>query len=294
MPLQRRPNPSSLRPNVPRIQTPAGPKPVGLADALAYVADQVAAQDRVQQLASPNPINTYDEPIASLSWPDDSPGFVTLHPRDAAMLAVASLLRTMKWHSRELGELVKDPARPPVLMQHKMAEVRLEWPDWDSPEIPVDKAVVSAAGPAQWDPASRQPYLIDETLGVFDHLAGLSSDRPMTVLRYLGEYQIPITVFAWFAHRDHRRGFEARLCAMLAASRIDDVFSRRVVVPQYFDQEARISLGESSRPDDAASAAANRWPIEVSMTIEVAQVELVLAPGISLEPVAEVEINGLG
>lgn len=290
----RRPDPSSLRPDVPRIQTPAGPRPVSLEDRLAYVAEQAAAGDRVQQLVSPNPINTYADPIASLSWPDGAPGLVTLHPRDAAMLAVASLLRTMKWNSRELGELVKDPERPPVLTQYKLEKVRLEWPDWDSPDIPVDTALVNAGEAATWEPASRQPYHVEGTLGVFDRLAGIECERPATVLRYLGEYQVPVRVFAWFANRDIRRGFEARLCSMLAASRIDDVFSRRVIVPQYFDQEARIQLGESTRPDDAASAAANRWPLEVAMTVEVAQVELVLAPGVLMRPVAEVEINGLG
>jgi hypothetical protein len=81
---------------------------------------------------------------------------------------------------------------------------------------------------------------------------------------------------------------------MMAASRIDDVFSRRVIVPQYFDREARISLGESLRPDDAASAASNRWPLEVQLSVELEHVELVLAPGVTLQPIAEVEINGLG
>ena len=114
-----------------------------------------------------------------------------------------------------------------------------------------DSALVNAGGSAPWDPAERHPRLIPSTFGVFDSLAGLSSDKPLTVLRYIGEYQVPVSVFAWFAHRDIRRGFEARLCAMMAASRVDDVFSRRVIVPQYFDREARISLGESLRPDDA-------------------------------------------
>ena len=38
----RRPDPSSLRREVRRVQTPAGPKPVNTTDALAYVADQAA------------------------------------------------------------------------------------------------------------------------------------------------------------------------------------------------------------------------------------------------------------
>ena len=54
------------------------------------------------------------------------------------------------------------------------------------------------------------------------------------------------------------------------------------------------SLGESLRPDDAASAAANRWPLEVQLSVELEHVELVLAPGVTLQPIAEVEINGLG
>ncbi len=290
----RRPDPSSLRREVRRVQTPAGPKPVSTPDALAYFADQAQVGDRSAQLVSPNPINTYAAPLPSLSWPDDSPGLITLHPRDAAMLAVASLLATMRWNSRDLGQLVGDPTKPPVITQHKLDKVRLEWPDWDAADIPVDSALVNAGGSAPWDPAERHPRLIPSTLGVFDHLAGLSSDKPLTVLRYIGEYQVPVSVFAWFAHRDIRRGFEARLCAMMAASRIDDVFSRRVIVPQYFDREARISLGESLRPDDAASAAANRWPLEVQLSVELEHVELVLAPGITLQPVAEVEINGLG
>lgn len=285
MPIDRRPDPSSLRPAVKRIQTTSGPKPVSLSDHLAYVADQVAAGDRARQIGSPNPINFYAEPLASESWPDDSPGLITLHPRDAAMLAVSTLLASIKWNSRELGELVADPRKTPVITQHKLAKVRLEWPDWDGPDIPVDSALVNAGGEAQWDPARRQAYLIDGTEGVYGE---------GTILRYLGEYQVPISVFAWFAHRDIRRGFEARFCAMLAANRVDDVFCRRVLVPAYFDQEARIQLGGSSRPDDAASAASNRWPLEVQMSVEVAQVELIRTPARTKSVATNVRINELG
>jgi hypothetical protein len=51
-------------------------------------------------------------------------------------------------------------------------------------------------------------------------------------------------------------------------------------------------MGESLRPDDGTQAQANRWPLEISMTAEVTQVELVRIPGYVSAVSASVEVDG--
>jgi hypothetical protein len=289
MPIEQRPDPSSIRTGVPIVQSPSGkPLPSGVLDTDAYEAAINQAGDGVEATGPLGQLHYYDDLLRSESWPDEGGGITTMHPRDAAMLALGYLVRRMRWQSKDLrtiGGGSDEAPRPPAIVIHQLERIHFDWPEWSSTDIPVANALITSPEPARWnaDESVRSSYLITKTANVF---------APGTVLRYLGEFEIPLKLIVWFAHKDQRRGFDARIGSLLAAERTSEAWHRRVIVPEYFGQEVKLMMGESLRPDDSAQAQANRWPLEISMTAEVTQVELVRIPGYVSAVSASVEVDG--
>lgn len=295
MTLEQRFDPTSIRPDIPITMTPAGPRPSGVPDADAYFAAITNSGDGVESIGPVGLRHYYDELIRSVSWSEDCAGVTTMHPRDACMLALYKLIANMKWRTISLAALVSqapgdnEPPRPPAMTQHKLETVRLDHPDWDDTDIPVGNALISAPDEIMWTPSPdgfvRQPYLVDGTEDVFGE---------GTMLRYLGEYtDVPMRLVLWFAHKDIRRGFEARFCALLAAERKADQFHRRVIVPEYFGREATLRLVSSSKPDDPTSAQAQRWPFVATISAEIEQVELVQIPGRVVKVQTGLQVDGV-
>lgn len=289
MPIEQTPDPSSIKPDVPIIQTPSGPKPAGVADADAYFAATLEAGDGVQTLGPIGQKHYYDNLLRSESWPEDGGGITTMHPRDAAMMGLYHLIRGMKWQSKDLrtigGEVGEAPGSP-TLTVHKLKRIELDWPAWDTQDIPIDFALISTPDEARWnvDEAVRTSFLIDSSVDVFG---------PGTMLRYLGEYEVALRLIVWFGHKDIRRGFEARIAALLAAERTHEIWHRRVRVPEYFGAEVRLVIQGSSRLDGPDTSQPNRWPLEVSIVADVAQLELVRIPGYTTDIALDTEVDGL-
>lgn len=271
--------PSSIADDVPIIDTPSGPKPSGVPDADAYFAKVIPAGDGATTVVGTNQVHLYDERLASVSWPAGGGGATTIHPRDAAMLGMYSLLADMTWQSWDLAAIAEGRGQPNLTV-HKLEEIVLDWPEWDATEIPVGRALVTSLDDAVWESGSRNPFLIEKSANVYG---------PGTVLRYLGEVQANLIVMIMCAHKDLRRGLEARLTAMLAAERVNDRYGRRVVVPGYFGREVVFRLRSSSRPDGVALAGGGRWPLEVVVAAEVEQVELIRMPGLVQGTAVDVE-----
>jgi len=289
MPIEQTPDPSSIKPGVPIIQTPSGPRPAGVLDEDAYFAATLEAGDGVRTRGPIGQKHYYDKLLRSESWPEDGGGITTMHPRDAAMMGLFHLLRGMRWQSKDLrtiGGAVDQPPNSPVLTVHQLKRIELDWPQWDAKDIPIDMALITTPDEARWnvDEAVRSSFLIEGSKNVYG---------PETMLRYLGEYEIGLRVIAWFGQKDIRRGFEARLAAMLAAERTHEIWHRRVRVPEYFGAEVRLVIQSSARPDQADTAQANRWPLEFSIMADVAQLELVRIPGYTTGVALDTEVDGL-
>ena len=289
MSIEQTPDPASICPGVPIIQTTSGPRPAGVPDEDAYFAATLEAGDGVQTLGPIGQKHYYDNLLRSESWPEGGGGITTMHPRDAAMLGLAHLIEGMSWQSKDMrmisGGIGVAPSSP-ALTVHKLGKCSFDWPEWDSTDIPVNRALITTPDEARWnvDEAVRSSFLMEGSENVYG---------PGTMLRYLGEYEIPLRLIAWFGHKDIRRGFEARLAAMLAAERTHEIWHRRVRVPEYFGADVRLVNQSSSRPDGQDTAQANRWPLEVSIVADVAQLELVRIPGYTIGVALETEIDGL-
>ena len=279
-----KPDPSSIDPSAPTIETAEGPKPSGVTDGDAYFAGTYDGGLGVREFGTTKRKHYYDSLLASVSWPDDGGGITTMGPVDAAQLALWRLIGRATWQSKPLLELARGPV-PPQLAVHTLKQVYFDWPVWDGRDIPINVALITSPEEARWDPGARTSLLLDRTIDVFG---------PGTMIRHLGEWEVPLRLIAWFAHQDIRRGFQARIGSLLAAGRARETWHRVVVVPEYFDRDVTLMMETIGRPDSGEQAQANRWPLEISLTAAVEQVELVRVPGYIADASPGLEVDGLG
>lgn len=227
----------------------------------------------------------YNDWLRSESWPEGGGGITTMSVTDAAQLALWHLIRRMTWTTRDLRAIADGDAAP-HLVQHKLERAYFDWPEWDSPEIPVHNALIAAPDETTWEPgAQREALLLDNTVDVY---------APGSMVRHLGEVEVPLQLIVWFAHKDSRRGFSARFERLAAAELARETWHRQVVVPEYFDRSVTLMLRGFQRPDSPEAVQANRWPYQATLTAVVEMVELVRVPGYVEQVQAGVEVDGLG
>lgn len=280
MPDDPRYDPDSIRPGVPTIVTPTGRKPVGVADADAYFAKVIRSTDTETDAIGPvDDLNRYPAELASLSWPKGAPGVLTMSPRDAAMVGLYRLIRGVTWQSFDLQKVLDGDERVAITLHsftrtdadgRDLPAIYFDWPDWAVEDMPAQAALITSPEEIAWEPSGLHARLLEETLHRFGE---------GTVLRYLGEISGPLEIVCICAHKDQRRGLEARLLQLFAAERHDDRFGRRAIVPEYFSREARFTLQGVTRVDGPPEAIGNRWQLTVSLLAEIEQVELLVAPG---------------
>jgi hypothetical protein len=262
-------DPASITPGTPTIQTPCGPQPVGVPDSEAYFARFVRTADEIDTIAPLSDVNRYPAELMSASW--CAGGALALSPRDACMVALYHLVIGITWQNFDLQVVVDRKIEQVAIKQLGFEHgIRLDFPEWKNEDMPVGAGLITAPDEAVWDGAGLNAEMIDGTEDVFG--AG-------TVLRNLGMIKVPVSLIYIAAHKDQRRGLEARLSVLLAAERADDRFARRVVVHEYFRRVVELSEFKISRPDTSATAIAGRWPLEVTLEAEVELVELVYSPG---------------
>lgn len=273
-------DPESIRADACVQYTETGPHPLDLPED-TYFARVVRSPDGTHTKVSTEAHATYPSPLLSAGWPDAGTGVLILPPRDAAKIGLYRILRSMVWQSYSLLEAVAGHGRV-AITKHTFENVSFDWPDWGTNDTPAGKALITSLDSEATHEQPGEVRLLDETLGLF---------APNTVLRHLGQQTIPLQIICWCAHKDQRRGLEARLLTELAAERVDDRPGRRVVIPEYFSRVARYTLGGTTLPDDADRAAAHEYLLVVSVTAEIEHVDLVYTPGFLERPRADVEIE---
>jgi hypothetical protein len=288
MSIEQVPDPSSITPGAAIVQTPSGPKPACLPDDDAYFAAQLDAGDGVKAFGPIGQKHYYANLLQSESWPEDGSGISTMHPVDAAIMALFHLVRRMEWRTISMlamGGEDNEAPRSPAMTRHKLGRVILDWPEWDASDIPVDHAVIMSPEDVRWDPGARSSRLLQNTINVFGE---------GTMLRHLGEWpDVSLKLVVWFGHKDIRRGFDSRLSSVLAADRTRETWHRTVIVPEYFNRDVKLMMVGRIRPDSPEQAKMNRWPIEYTINAAVEQVELVRVPGYVGKVQVDVETNGL-
>lgn len=264
--------PSSIKDDVERINTPKGPKPAGTPDDEAYFAQVLRGPEGADSIVTTHSCSQYPGgALESLSWPpDDRPGFLTLAPRDAAMVGLWRLIQNISWQTFDLDRIAESGDNVIHAQLSRWVGVRLDHPVWTNPDMPAGTALITSSGDATWDNQGFNAFLMKETRDVFGK---------GTILRYLGVFEVPLILTTWAAHKDQRRGLEARIAQVLAAERSDDRGGRRVVVPEYFGRQVRFQLTSIARPDTDATAIENRWELDVNVIAEMEHVELVRIPG---------------
>lgn len=284
MAIEITPDRGSLVPGTPTIDTPDGPQPT-VPDEQAYTGGTFDAGLGVRSFGPLDHKHYYDEFLRSESWPEGGGGITTMSTSDAAQLALYHLIRKMTWTSKDLRAIADGDASPHLTV-HQIEKVWFDWPRWDAPDIPVHNAVITTPDEVPWEPgAQRVALLLDETENVYAR---------GTVVRHLGEVEVPVQLIVWFAHPDMRRGFQARFERWAAAETARENWHRIVTVPEYFDRQVTLMLRSYSRPDDPVAVQANRWPFVANLTAVVEMVELVRVPGYIDEVSVGLEVDGLG
>lgn len=260
----------SLIPGTPTAGQP--PRPAGPLPEDAYTVEILrTAADGTQTLNSATQASRYPSELQSASFPIDGPPVLTLAPRDAAMLGLARMILGMRFHATDLQVLLESGASQTRVSVHKIERVHLDWPTTQQESMPSGNALITGPDESPFQPSGRQARLLTETADRF---------HPNTMLRYLGEDQeIPLQLIIWTAHKDQRRGLEAKIAKLLAAEVHDDRTGRRIILPEYFSRVIRYTMTSTTRPDSAEGARGNEWILSVAITAEVPHVELVWSPG---------------
>jgi hypothetical protein len=267
---ERQFDPDSLCAGIPTAGQP--PKPSGGAlPEDVYKVEVLRSLDGTSTLVSSTQIGRFPSELRSASFPFEGPPVLTLAPRDAAMLGLYRLIEGLRWHSVDLEALAKDGAQQARVSVHRLTRVFLDWPRSEQESMPAQTALITSVEDAAFEPSGRGARLLEETADRF---------YPDTLLRYLGHDQIiPLRLIFWTAHKDQRRGLEAKVTQLLAAERHDDRTGRRIVLPEYFSRVLRYTLQSTVRPDTEEGARGNEWVLDVSVLAEVEHVELVWSPG---------------
>jgi len=266
-------DPESIRDGVCTLLTDTGIEVFGSAPEETYFAKIVRNPDGSHTRVSTGAGSTYPAPIEVVNE------VLNLAPRDAAMIGLYHMLRNVSWRSFDLLDVVKGQARLPFKM-HQFEDIAFDWMEWGVEDMPSGKMLITSATDDSVYEQHTDVRLLEETYGVYE---------PGTLLRYLGEQTIQIELVCWCAHKDQRRGLEAKLLEELAAEKVNDLPGRRVVIPEYFNRTARYMLRSSSRPDDAARAGAHEFQLIIPVAAEIEHVVLVRSPGLMRMPGADVE-----
>jgi hypothetical protein len=263
-------DPDSLCADIPTAGQPPRPSGGALPENV-YEVEILRNLDGTATLNSATQIGRYPSELRSASFPFDGPPVLTLAPRDAAMLGLYRLIEGLRWHSVDLEALAKDGAPQARVSVHPLTRVFLDWPRSEQESMPAQTALITSVEDAVFEPSGRGARILEETADRF---------YPETLLRYLGHDQIiPLRLIFWTAHKDQRRGLEARVAQLLAAERHDDKCGRRIILPEYFSRVIRYTIQSTSRPDAEEGARGNEWVLDVSVLAEVPHVELVWSPG---------------
>lgn len=277
-------DPDSIRPGVPTAGQP--PAPSGVLPSEAYEVEILRNEvDGTQVQAGSNRLNRYPEELRSASFPASGPPVLTLAPREAAMLGVYRMIEKLRWYAIDLEALAKGGAATTRVSVHTLDAVFLDWPDDRKEIMPAQRALITGPERASFEaPSGFSARILD---GGGDDTRDRFGEN--TVLRYLGKQDVPLMLIFWCAHKDQRRGLEARVAQLFAAERHNDSMGRRIILPEYFSRTIRYTLLDTERPDGADAARANEWILSFSLLAEVPHVELVWSPGTVERTVVGVE-----
>ncbi|MCP4303038.1 MAG: hypothetical protein GY783_20840 [Gammaproteobacteria bacterium] len=159
----------------------------------------------------------------------------------------------------------------------------LDWPEAEDGAVPRPSATIHApqgqemtlAGPVFGD------TLIDETQDVY---------APGTVLKSLYALETDLVVSMIMANTDDRAGVRKGIINAFSEPG-DQRSGRRVLVPWYFEREARYTLQSIAYDDDAQNAQANIFPMTARFKADIEVVSLVESPVPILPPNINVDTD---
>ena len=180
--------------------------------------------------------------------------------------AVARLLQGMVVYQEEAGAVMD--GLPAGVRAYCLKSVFEGWPrPQEEPEVP--SAMVVLEGDVTYDETVRRPGYVEETWGRWG--AG-------TVLRRVGSATAKMEIVVWCADKEQRDAIDAAVERQLLADPVEDIYGRRIVLPEYYDQGARIGLLLSSENVTPETVLAGEWPLRVVVQAEIDRVILVKAP----------------
>lgn len=155
----------------------------------------------------------------------------------------------------------------------------------DEPTFPC--ATVSCENEVTYDDAVRGVDFVEETLGRW---------KPNTVLRRLGSATARVEIVVWAADKEQHDAIEAALERQLLVDPGEDLYGRRIVLDDFYDQTVRVGLVATDRGDlGPETVERGEWPLKVTVQAEIDRVILVQAPpmmgslfGSSVGPTVEI------
>lgn len=218
--------------------------------------------DGTETLRPSTPLLTYGSPLVPADPARDRSA------RFLAELAVAKLLQGLVCFQEDAKARVE--GLPPGMRAFALETVFQGWPRQTDEPVSLPVVTVVVDGKVSWDESMRGPAYLDESRGRW---------KPNTVLRRVGSATPRVQVLADCADKEQREAIESAIERLLLVEECEDMFGRRVVLPEYYDQVVRIGLLDSD--DDEITPqeiAAGRWPLRVSVQVEIDRVILVQAP----------------
>jgi hypothetical protein len=217
--------------------------------------------DQSETLRNPSRLATYRAPLVR-ARPD-----LGCSTGRAMKLAVRQLLETLLPH--QIDQRSREEGAPLGVRAFAFSRVFMTWPRPSDEPAPAPSVMLRRAGPVVYSEKLRQPYFVEGTRGRW---------APNTVLRKIARGTGRVHIVAWAADTEQHEAIEAAIEDTFLAEPSEDLPGRRIIVPGYFDQQARLTLIDSDDETDESLVRENRWPLVVTVQVEIDRVILVSTP----------------
>lgn len=184
-----------------------------------------------------------------------------------AQIAVFRVLSGSVYHGLDLAQFVDNGGVDS--REFKLSTVFFDHPAQEQEAQPQITCTLHQGGFLPYDNPGLNTVILEETIDVF--LKG-------TALRRTGTARVPILAEFRTSHNEERRGIRAGLERAFLTEPSDDREGRRVVVKEYFDQEARIQYKGQDQEDDSETAQSNRRLLAARFEVTLDTVQLVGTP----------------
>jgi hypothetical protein len=217
--------------------------------------------DGTETLRPPSRLASYPTPLAVSRPERDISSDLVMR------LAVHGLLMGLVCYQVDHAALLS--GAPAGVRPFALQRVHLSWPRPSEEPEPAPSVLIVVEDDVTYSDRQRHPYMIDGSRGRW---------APNTVLRKVARATGQVQIQAWCANIEQQEALRSAIERAFLAEPSEDLISRRIVVPQYFDQQARLTLMRIGSATSDEMVRENRWPLVATVQVEIDRVILMQTP----------------